>query len=1196
MHKILRLSVLALAYIIAAQINAQDYTYTTVYKFTGTDGFGYEEETVYDTTTQKIIRITCCLVDAPTASGNFVVPQKTIDKSTNETHRVEAIGKSVFLGNQYIKSVIIPQGMREIREFAFDSSTLEQISIPSTVISIERGAFRNTPLTSVTLPSGLKRIPEDLFAICTELAHIDIPSTVTEIGSQAFYNTNLTQVTIPESVTNIGNSAFSQTPIKSIKLPNNLQAIPPSLFKGCGELGQIEFPDKITSIGDYAFAMCESLQEISLPPNLQEIGTAAFSGCSNISSLRIEDAASTLYTDSFNFTDSPIATLYLGRTTTLTFHDNKYLNDLTIGPLVKTISAYAFGRCDLLPSVYIPESCENIEEGAFSDCNNLHTIEFEEHQGESCVKIGEGVFRNCINLSNVIFSKYSVNIIESSAFQNCAKLTSVNMPNSLTSIGSNAFVGCDGLESISFGPSLQTIGVSAFESCAGLTALEFPKSLQTIGQQAFKNCSNIEKLSISNLSYRLKIGSHAFSGCSRLTRVGFQCKELGHGAFQGCSNLGNISISAENIKDEAFADCSSLRNVEITIGGQSKIGAIGHTAFENCPIETLRFSLSGKVEKLSGLPFSDIGSIKNLVIYANKYDDQNITTLNKDEFKACKNSLRSLRFAHNPYNSTGINPINICEPFVADSVFISAKINYVDSHGFPDSNAFGIAKVNEYFEGKCDVENAFSGSNLSTAIITNDVGKNAFKDCKNLQLVKLKAEAKYHPFWHKTSHINDGAFAGCSIQNLVISYPDCVEYTFDETAFDEMSYNNSKFYLFGYGNEPAERWDVFKNVIRLSNGYSYNSDNEESEFCMYAGESFNALDLAKEKLLPYGIDCEYRLGEITDNLTIDEDWNVTPLVAGHYRYSTDCAISVNGHCKELMTDFSISFSALSVFAPTSEITCLYLNDSEYNADYYYMNHIEETQPITKYVRLNDFANYKDIIVSSSDEQVVKAETTERYINNEVSGVKFNLYPLSIGTSVITLSSKRYPEISTSFTIYVYDDDPTVSTKKLNLAVGEKAQLEIISDVIPTNRFKWKVIGRKYGVYGWEPSPGDECITIDDNGVVTAIKPGTSYAYFIKPWVGSGGVLPFDSQVCLVTVEDSAGETGITSNQVASVSNVNGVITVKDTPAKTLVSIYDISGLPLYSEQSNGNDITYRPASSGVYIVRIADASYKISIP
>ena len=185
MHKILRLSVLALAYIIAAQINAQDYTYTTVYKFTGTDGFGYEEETVYDTTTQKIIRITCCLVDAPTASGNFVVPQKTIDKSTDETHRVEAIGKSVFLGNQYIKSVIIPQGMREIREFAFDSSTLEQISIPSTVISIERGAFRNTPLTSVTLPSGLKRIPEDLFAICTELAHIDIPSTVTEIGSQA---------------------------------------------------------------------------------------------------------------------------------------------------------------------------------------------------------------------------------------------------------------------------------------------------------------------------------------------------------------------------------------------------------------------------------------------------------------------------------------------------------------------------------------------------------------------------------------------------------------------------------------------------------------------------------------------------------------------------------------------------------------------------------------------------------------------------------------------------------------------------------------------------------------------------------------------------------------------------------------------------------------------------------------------------
>lgn len=79
---------------------------------------------------------------------------------------------------------------------------------------------------------------------------------------------------------------------------------------------------------------------------------------------------------------------------------------------------------------------------------------------------------------------YSVTEIDLRAFSSCSGLTSVVIPNTVTSIGDYAFYGCTGLTSINLGSSIQEIGYRAFGSCNNLTSLTMGNSAD-IGWDAF---------------------------------------------------------------------------------------------------------------------------------------------------------------------------------------------------------------------------------------------------------------------------------------------------------------------------------------------------------------------------------------------------------------------------------------------------------------------------------------------------------------------------------------------------------------------------------------------------------------------------------------------------------------------------------------------------------------------------------------
>lgn len=416
----------------------------------------------------------------------------------------------------------------------------------------------------------------DYIGDVADVVDVVIPDGVTVIGSSAFSNCyNLKTVILPKSVVEIEDGAFAYSGVESVELPESLQLI-----------------------GSSAFHNCLSLQDIIVPDTVKYIGGGAFKGCTNLA-----DEDGFVIVNGILFDVLSTATLY-----------EVFLEIPNTVKVIGSGTFDEFNRSSFLNTVYIPDSVQEIQSGAFS------LFPLDEVIMPDNVPIVEEYAFSYSPVGRYTYYKGNEYVIddfvmeEDVLVQYTGLAQKVVIPDGVREIGQYAFYGSD-VTKVQIPDTVERIGKGAFRGCSELKEIYLPEKVTSVEEQVFYY-SGVNKVQVSEKVN--SIGKEAFYGCWNLQEINVpkQLKNIGKMAFKGCSGLKNedglvivngILFDAQDVEVDMFGR-SVIDGDFTTIAGYALSGYPANPAFITISegveeIEDYAFDIGGKIKELT-LPLS----------------------------------------------------------------------------------------------------------------------------------------------------------------------------------------------------------------------------------------------------------------------------------------------------------------------------------------------------------------------------------------------------------------------------------------------------------------------------------------------------------------------------------------------------------------------------------------------------------------
>ena len=850
-----------------------------------------------------------------------------------------------------------------------------------------------------------------------------------------------------------------------VKIPDTVKAIGDNAFKNNDMIRNIYIPDSVTSIGENAFYDCDQLTSVFIPDSVTSVGSSCFYSCNNLTYAKLPQNMDVVSSNMF-YECKKLGTVVFGMNVTKidegAFWNCSQLKTGLPGNIVE-IGTLAFTNCKSITEIIIPKSLTNCGVDIFSGCSNLKTVNFE---------------NGIITIPDSLFNSYGNGLEE------------INIPETVTTIGYNTFDGCENLTTVTGMKNVTEIGWSAFSGCNKLVNINLPSKLRTLGMEAFLYCKSLTEITIPKSLTLRDCDVDIFSGCSNLKTINFEKgittipANLFHGTEKGfdwhLDGLEEIDIpeTVTTIGDNAFSNCKNLT----TVTGMKNVTEIGWSAFGGCN-KLVNINLPSKLRKLSGLTFMNCKNITEITIpksltdcgygifsgcsnlktinfekgisvipsnlfrgaeeYGYSWFDgleeidipETVTTIGDDAFENCRN-LTTVTGMKNVteigdrafYNCSNLVNINLPENLAEIGSYAFHGCSQLKSMSIPDT----LKSWEEGLLSDC--------SGLATVEIPDgfiNIPSDTFLNCSSLKEIKLPASLKI---------INSNAFKGSGLTEIII--PDGV------TSIGS---------------------NAFQNCTSLASVRIPNSVTSLGTYIFDGCSSLTDVTLGKGLTsIP-----SYMFSNCESLKNIKIPYNVATI--GSYAFLNDTAFTEITIPRKTTAINSNAFSypgKLNIYGISGTYAETFANENnikftnrEVNASKVELN---ESQ-----ITLNKGDTY-NFIMSVTPDDFTDAVTWESTDTDVVTVTETGVIK-AVGTGTATIKL-TVGNVSTSCRITVLQPVTSISLDRSSISLDSADNYQLSAYIYPSTASNKNVV--------WESSD-PSVATIDDNGMVTALKKGTT---------------------------------------------------------------------------------------------------------